>query len=113
MQTGGARKPVERGWRGADPRAAALLAPVGLAGGDAVGDDGKAARCHIAADRPRRELGRRKLVADERDKVVAGTALHPRRDLLRQEFEQQFAGHARRPPYLSFRGAAPRRTRNP
>jgi len=63
--------------------------------------------------RRRRNLGGGKLVAKERDKLVDRTALHPRRDLLRQEFEEEFAHirHPRRPARLSQQARARARTR--
>src|SRR4029077_20303266 len=103
LEAGGAEKPVDRLRPRPDPRAAPLVALVRLMPGDAVGNDREAAWRHIAMERGCGDLGGGELVANERHKVLDRTALHARRDLLRQEFEEEFAHLSRPTPPARFR----------
>src|SRR5205807_773974 len=101
--TRGAQKAVDGLLRRADPRAAPFLPAVGLLPWDAVGNNGQPARSDVALQRRRRDLGLRQLAADQPREIFDRAPLHPRRDLLRQEFEQQLA-HATRLPISSCPG---------
>ncbi len=90
-EPGRAQEPLDRLRRRADPRPAPFLAAVGLGRRNALGDDRQPARRHIAAHTRGRDLGRGELVAHQPSEILDGAALHPRRDFLRQELDQQFA----------------------
>ncbi len=84
-----AQKPADRGLRRADARPPPLLCPIRLGRWDSLSDDGETARRDIAPLARRRNFGAGELVAQQPRQIFDGAALHPRRDLLRQQLEQQ------------------------
>ena len=96
VEPDGAQEAVDRLVRRADPRAFPFLADIGLPLWQTLDAESDAARGREGPDTGIFEAGLLQPVGDEPLKVGARPVLHPGRNFLGQQFQQQFR-HRRRP----------------
>ena len=95
-QAGGAEKALKRRVRGGGPGSLALFLPVRLGRCDPFGDESEATGPSIGAEGLRLQTGRREPLTHHAVEVAGRLGLHARRDLLREELNQQL-GHGQTP----------------
>ena len=99
---GRAQKAFDCRRRRPDAGPAPLLGAIRLSRGNPLGNDRETARRYIPAHLGRRDLGGGELVAQQPGEVADRAALHSRRNLLRQQLEQQLAAALRRDGRAGF-----------